>query len=452
MACSTGASARPKMMVPAMIEPGLISLLQREPRADRQHQRLAEQAQGLGQRRQPAEPVGRHDLPGQSVTIGLLPARAVGGGHAHRRDRLGIALAGFGEFDAGVGGLVGFGQGRAASGLAEPGEPEQHQRAEGGGEAEHPVDHEDDEQVDRRPRCVEEGDGTRAGEELAQVVELAQCRHAGALRGDVAAERSLEDAVADALVDFDADTDHDARADQLEQADDAVDQRGHDGQRDERRHRPRGHDAIVDLQHEQRAGEHQDVDEEAEHAGGVERAATGVDGGSDLAAADAGAFVGEGVGGAGGGGSCGAGRCDGRRRRVAFARQERRQASANAGRQMPELGGGGVGGYRGGGGRGGGCGGRRRSCVAGDFDGATAAGFCPSGRTLMPGPGSRNSASSRGLVAAARSRAGGSETGREVTTRPATRSTPGCRPRIRGWDGGGPFLGHPLSADLRARR
>ena len=48
------------------------------------------------------------------------------------------------------------------------------------------------------------------------------------------------------------------------------------------RHAARGHDAVVDLQHEQRAGQHQDVDQEAEDGERDESGLAGEDRGFDL--------------------------------------------------------------------------------------------------------------------------------------------------------------------------
>ena len=67
-------------------------------------------------------------------------------------------------------------------------------------------------------------------------------------------------------IDLSADADEQASAHGVEQRlEDEQNGRQHT-QRDKRRHAAARQHAIVDLQHEQRAGQHQDVDQPAEHA------------------------------------------------------------------------------------------------------------------------------------------------------------------------------------------
>ncbi len=162
--------------------------------------------------------------------------------------------------------LAALGQRTAALLLADPGEEEQDGRAERAGEAERPMREEDDEQIDRRPDGVEGGHGRGAGGEIAQRVEFAQ-------RADrePAPPRLLRSEASKMRSPMRWSISMPMRVIRRERtssssADDGIERGGQGKQHEQGRDAAGGHDAVVDLQHEDRAGQHQHVDGAGEPA------------------------------------------------------------------------------------------------------------------------------------------------------------------------------------------
>ena len=145
------------------------------------------------------------------------------------------------------------------------------------GNADQRVEREADDEIERNPGQIEEGDRPHPGQEGPQVVEVAQRLQAvsAIARLQRQADQRVVDAVADGLVEAGADPHQNAAADQIEHAERCV-KRGRDGdQGDQGRHAVARQHPVIDLQHEDRAGEHQDVAHAAEHGGRNERTAAG---------------------------------------------------------------------------------------------------------------------------------------------------------------------------------
>ena len=66
-----------------------------EPGADRQNRRLQQQPQHLGERAEPAGDVAGASARRHVIAVEIVPALGDAAGHAHRRDRLGVAAARF---------------------------------------------------------------------------------------------------------------------------------------------------------------------------------------------------------------------------------------------------------------------------------------------------------------------------------------------------------------------
>ena len=109
-------------------------------------------------------------------------------------------------------------------------------------------------------------------QEGADLVEIAQRREAVALRAR--AQRKLHHDVVDpraqALVERRGDAHQHARADDVEHALEGEQRQRQHRERDQRRHAPAREHAVVDLQHVERAGEVENVDEAAHQADGDE--------------------------------------------------------------------------------------------------------------------------------------------------------------------------------------
>ena len=160
------------------------------------------------------------------------------------------------------------------------------------------MEHETDGEIDRHPRQVEQRDRADAGEEHAHGVEIAQRLQPFALAADL--ERQPDDGVVDAraqgLVEAVADAHQDAAADEVDEALREVEAGDEDEQRDQRRHAAARQHAVVDFQHEQRAGEHQDVAHAGKQRNRQERPLAGAERGCELGA---GGRRGKGAGGLG---------------------------------------------------------------------------------------------------------------------------------------------------------
>ncbi len=162
----------------------------------------------------------------------------------------------------------------AARTLGEDGHGDQHQSA---GKRQHPepgMDQEAEEQEHRHPRQVDDRDRAGAGEEGADLVEVAQrlVRVARIARHDREPHHRAVHGGAEALVEHRGRAHHDARADQVEDALERIGADQEHGERDQGRDAAARQHAVVDLQHVERAGQHQHVHHAGEQRDAPERA------------------------------------------------------------------------------------------------------------------------------------------------------------------------------------
>ena len=204
--------------------------------------------------------------------IEIAPALPDAPDHAHGGDRFGVAPARLHQRVARRRELGG-GAGRPPRlQFGEHRERDQNDRAGERGQSEIGMKHEADDQVDRHPRQIEQRHRADAGQKAAHRVEVAnRLRAFGPAAGF---QRQPHDGVIDAhahrLVEAVADAHQDAAADRFDGALRRIEAGDQDHQRDQRRHAAARQHAIVDFQHEQRAGEHQQIAHAAEHADGDE--------------------------------------------------------------------------------------------------------------------------------------------------------------------------------------
>ncbi|MNO87272.1 hypothetical protein D3C76_786910 [compost metagenome] len=120
-------------------------------------------------------------------------------------------------------------------------------------------------QVDRQPGGVEQGDQCRAGDELAQAVQVAQyLRRVGAVLLEAALERGVEYPLAQLGVQAGTHLDHDLATHPFQPA-----TQGEEAEQDQAQHQQRGfiaagQDAVEDLHHIDGGNQHQQVDYPAE--------------------------------------------------------------------------------------------------------------------------------------------------------------------------------------------
>ncbi len=137
------------------------------------------------------------------------------------------------------------------------------------------MEQENDADVERHPRHVEERGDSWRGEERSQLVDVA---HRLGLRGQRTdlhrgAHLRQECCPPDLLVELVADAREHPVAHEVHDAHEGVEADHEHRQRDEGGHAAARQHPVVDLQHEQRPGQHQDVDDAAEKADCDERPA-----------------------------------------------------------------------------------------------------------------------------------------------------------------------------------
>ena len=136
------------------------------------------------------------------------------------------------------------------------------------------MDEEADGQEHRDPGQVDDGDRARAGQKGADLIEVADRLGAvaGVPAGHGQADHRAMHRQGEALVEHRRGPHHHARADQVEHALEGIGADQEDRERNQRRHAPAAQDPVVDLQHVERAGEHQQVHHAREQRHAPERA------------------------------------------------------------------------------------------------------------------------------------------------------------------------------------
>ena len=250
-------------------------LVDHQIRADAEHRRLQHHAQHLGDGAEPAGDVAGAPVAVEIAIIGAGPAPGQPPGHAHRDDHLGVAPAAGGDVAALRRQPLRVPRRPPRQHLGEHGEPHQDQRADRGGGADQRMEGKADRQIERQPRQVEQRARPHAGQEGANIIEVAQRLQALALAAlqQRQPHHGLKHPRAERLVERGADPHQDATAQQVEHALRDVQASGQHDQGNQRRHAPARQHAIIDFEHEERAGQIQDVDHEAHHADAKEGAA-----------------------------------------------------------------------------------------------------------------------------------------------------------------------------------
>jgi hypothetical protein len=120
------------------------------------------------------------------------------------------------------------------------------------------VEQKADRQIDRHPRQIEEGNRAASAKKAAHGIQIAHRLRAVAFGAYF--QRHADDRVVDPrthrLIEAATDPDHDPASDGVDHALRGVETGHQEEKRDQSRHAPAGQDTIVDLEHEQRAGEH----------------------------------------------------------------------------------------------------------------------------------------------------------------------------------------------------
>ena len=241
---------------------------QREPRSQPQHHRLQEQAQRLGERQ--VEPIavgGRQGLVEEAVAQRPRP-RQHGLEHAEALYRLASGAHLLDEVRGTRRSLSGLPLQRPGARLVDQRHREQQATREHCQHAEHPVKHEQHEQKHGSPRGVEEGERPRTRSEPLNRLEIAQTgSRTGTLgRSHGAHHDGPQHARVEPLLQACSDAGQDPPARMIQHPHEQEQERYQGGEGDQRRLRTRTQHPVVDLQHEQRPGQHQHVHRHAEQA------------------------------------------------------------------------------------------------------------------------------------------------------------------------------------------
>ena len=265
-------------------------LVDHEIGADREHRRLQHHAQDLGDGAEAAGDVAGALIARQIGFVGLAPAPGQASGHAHRDQHFGVAPAGGGQIVAPRRQrhrLVGR---RARQELGDQRQRHQDDGADQSGDADQPVERETDREIERQPRQIEERARPHAAEKRPDIVEIAQRLQALVAAADHQRQphHGFEHAGVDGFVQRGSDAPENASADQVEAALGDVEAAGENHEADQGRHAAARQHAVVDLQHENRAGEVQQIDHATHDANADEGVAAGAQRLTEFGTPDAG--------------------------------------------------------------------------------------------------------------------------------------------------------------------
>ena len=175
--------------------------------------------------------------------------------HAHGQNHLGIALAAFGKV---AGQRLAGHAGRhrpLAQAVACPSQHRHHASARNGQPAEPGMHQKQHGQIQRHPRQVEQARHGRTRQKAAQQVQIAQGLGPGGAGQPVAEQLRPKP-----CVQLQRQPRQQAGAQKVVESQKAVQHHHHGKQPHQRRHRARGQHAVIDLQHVDRAGQHQERD------------------------------------------------------------------------------------------------------------------------------------------------------------------------------------------------
>ena len=200
-----------------------------------------------------------------------LPKRTA---HSHRHDGLAAAALRL-HHDRAPARVLRERLGRGAAGAL--GQQGHREEGDGADRRRHPepgVDEETDGQEHRDPGQINDGDRARTGQKAADRIEVADRLGAvaGVPAGHGQADHRAVHRQGEALVEHRRGPHHHARADQVEHALEGIGADQEDRERNQRRHAPAAQDPVVDLEHVERPGEHQQVHHAREQRNAPERA------------------------------------------------------------------------------------------------------------------------------------------------------------------------------------
>ena len=245
--------------------------------ADRQHGRLQRHPHDLGDSTKPAGDIAGALVAVEIVLIGFGPAPGQPAGHSHRDQHFGIAPAGRGQIVAPRRQSQRLTRRRARQKLGHDGERHQNDRADQRGQADQHVEGKADRQIKWQPRQVEERARSHAAEKAAHIVQVTQRLKAlvAAADGQRQAHHDIKHPRIERLVERGSDAAEDSAPDQVENALGHIETARQDDQADQGRNAAARQHPVIDLKHEQRPGQIEQVDHTTHDADADKGAAAG---------------------------------------------------------------------------------------------------------------------------------------------------------------------------------
>ena len=242
--------------------------------AKAEHQRLQQEPQHLRHAAERARDIAQAGGGADVAVVDPAPTLRQRSGHSHCHDGLAAAALGVHHDRAHPGVLRCGPRGAAAGAFGQQRHRKQRDAAGGRREAKPGMNEETDVEEHRYPRHIADGDGAGAGQEGADLIEVTdRLRALAGMPGrDGKADHGAMHSQGEALIEQHRRADDDTRADQIENALECVGADQEDREGDQRGHAAAAQDPVVDLQHVQRAGEHQQVHDAREQSDAPERA------------------------------------------------------------------------------------------------------------------------------------------------------------------------------------
>ena len=245
--------------------------------ANAEHSGLQHHPHHLGNRAKAARNITGPLIGCEIIAIGFFPPLADTACHAHGGQHLGVAAAGERQILTPHRQRRGALHGIMRQVFGQDGQCDQEHSATQRGQTDQRMERETDGEVQRQPWQIEQRTRPHPGEERAHIVEVAERLKPFAAVTDEQrhAHNDIVDPAAEHLVQCRSYADQDTAADQVENALNHIETARQHDQTDERRNAAARQHTVIDLEHEERAGQIKNIDDAAHHTDADKGAAAG---------------------------------------------------------------------------------------------------------------------------------------------------------------------------------
>ena len=230
---------------------------------------MQEQAEGFGRRGKAPTNIRRRDLRPKGGIPCLLPAVKGSGAHPHGLHHFGFGADLFPDHFGLMGGHIGLLHRAASYGLVEECCQDQERTAAEGQKTKPRMKKRNPGEEKGRPRDIERGHKDRRGHQALNRFEITQACLGISIRRDSGfAHHSIKDATIKARLKPGTDTGHDAPASKVQKPHDPIEKSDKHRERKQSRLGTAPQNTIINLQHIERASEHEEIGKEAKDANG----------------------------------------------------------------------------------------------------------------------------------------------------------------------------------------